>query len=47
MYMYVVVCYKHVLEDTDCYGGYLNKSCILYNFLGRGGGGKGGGGGKK
>ena len=30
MYMYVVVCYKHVLEDTDCYGGYLNKSCILY-----------------
>ena len=30
MYMYVIVCYKHVLEDTDCYGGYLNKSCILY-----------------
>ena len=29
-YCIVTVLCKHVLEDTVCYVGYLNKSCILY-----------------
>ena len=31
-FMYIVVCYNPVLEDTDYYGGYLNKTCVFFTY---------------